>query len=299
MRTTAFRWFAIALIFAAGGVGVEAQTAATGADALQRQVEAIAEAGDIEGRRATIVARLESIGLQPQLEWFDPPQGRANRRGANVVADLPGDGSNVLLLGAHYDEVGGGQGVIDNGAGVAAVLELAERLTRVPLRNYRVRVALFDLEEAGLLGSRAMVRDSARTPLPDKYVNFDVFGYGDTFWAGALDADTPFPTALRKAAVEAGWEIVVDSLYPPSDHLSFRRTSTRSYSVSIVGGDEVRALLPMLRGERPSPSAAPPRTMQIIHTPGDTIDKLDSEAAARAVDVVEEALRLMDSAAAN
>jgi aminopeptidase S len=298
MHSTAVRYATLALVFLAAGLHAEAQTVATGADALQRQVEALAAPSDIESRRAAVIARLETVGLQPQLEWFDPPAGRADRRGANVVAHVSGTTADVLLLGAHYDQIGGGQGVIDNAAGVAVVLELAERFAREPLRNYTVRVALFDLEEAGLLGSRAMVRDSARSPLPRKYINFDVFGYGDTFWAGALNAGAPFPTALRASAAAAGWEIVVDSVYPPSDHLSFRRTSTASYSVSIVGGDEVKVMLPLMRGERPAtPPAAPPRTMQIIHTPEDSIDKLDADAAARALDVVEAAIRRMDAAA--
>jgi aminopeptidase S len=272
-----------------------AQTAATRTGQVQQQVESLAEPADIESRRAVIVKELEQLGLTPSLFWFDPPAARANRRGANVIAELPGAGVRTLLLGAHYDHIDLAQGVIDNAAGVVAVLQLAEALTRNPLHNFKVHVALFDLEENGLLGSRAMVSDSLRTPLPEKYLNFDVFGYGDALWLSAMEAATPIPMHMRSAAGGAGMTIVVDSLYPPSDHLSYRGTSTASYAVSLVEADDINAMLGAIR-ERRMP-VSPPRVMQIIHTPQDTLDKLDADAVARALEIVERAIREMDAAA--
>lgn len=263
--------------------------------AIRDQVEALATPSDIESRRAAIVGRLERIGLAPRLVWFDPPESaRVSRRGANVVADIRGTGTNVLLLGAHYDHVDLAQGVIDNAAGVAAVLQLAEAFAGNPLANFTVRVALFDLEEDGLLGSMAMVRDSARTPLPRKFLNFDVFGYGDSYWIGALDGAAPLPSALREAGMNAGLRVVVDSLYPPSDHLSFRGTSTASYAISILDEVEIAGLLERFRARDMNAGGAPPRIFQILHTEADTVDKLDATAVARALEAVERAIRRLD-----
>lgn len=275
----------------AGAQGIDHRTAE-----IQRQVEALATPSDIASRRAAIVERLERIGLAPKLVWFDPPVSpRVNRRGANITAEVPGSAADVLLMGAHYDHVGLAQGVIDNAAGVAAVLQLADAFARSPLANLRVRVALFDLEENGLLGSKAMVQDSARTPLPLKYLNFDVFGYGNAVWVGALDGAAPLPSALRDAAVEAGWEVYVDSLYPPSDHLSFRGTSTSSYSISIVDESDIHSVLEYFRTRGANTGAtAPPRIFQILHTDADTLDKLDAAAVARALESVERAIRRLD-----
>ena len=265
---------------------------------VRQLVETMAAADSIEGRRDAIVARLRAMKLEPQLVTFDPPSARASRRGTNIIARVPGPGSSTILLGAHYDRVARGRGVVDNAAGVAAVLELAEAFARQPLTRYAVEIALWDLEENGLLGSRARVADSVRVPLPQLYVNFDIFGYGDTFWIGAVNRDAEFPRRMEDAARAVGAPLTTDSLYPPSDHLSFRRTaSTESYAVSILSAEDLAKVLAMLRAGG-SPAGGPPPVMRIIHTDADTMDKLDAGAVARGVRVVEAAIRALDAAAA-
>lgn len=273
----------------------EAQSVTTRAGEIQSQVEALATPSDISSRRAAIIARLERIGLVPQIVWFEPPPSAGvSRRGANVVAEIGHASADVLLLGAHYDHVDRAQGVIDNAAGVAAVLQLAAAFASRPLANLTVRIALFDLEENGLLGSQAMMQDSARMPLPRKFLNFDVFGYGDAVWIGALDATAPLPSALRDAGVESGWHVVVDSLYPPSDHLSFRRTSTSSYAISILDSADIHSLLARFRARDMNAGGTAPRIFQILHTDADTMDKLDAAAVARALERIELAIRRLD-----
>jgi aminopeptidase S len=290
------RWAAALFIWLASAPASLAQSTAVGADAIQDQVQALATPADIETRRAAIVARFEGMGLEPRLVWFEPPP-RVSRRGANVIAEIAGNSSDVLLLGAHYDHVGLAQGVIDNAAGVAVVLQLAEALTRERLSHFTVRIALFDLEEDGLLGARAMVRDSVRTPLPHTFLNFDVFGYGESFWMGALDEKGSLPSALREAGTESGMEVVIDSLYPPSDHLAFRGTRTASYSLSLLESAEIHDLLTRFRARDMNAGGPPPRVFQIIHTAEDTLDKLDSAAVARGVEAVEQAIRKFDAVA--
>lgn len=263
---------------------------------IRQQVEAISVAEAIAGRRDAIVGRLRALGLEPELVWFDPPaQSRVERRGANILATIPGGPGETILLGAHYDRVERGRGVIDNGAGVAAVLDLAERLRRRPLENHTVRIAFFDLEEHGLLGSRALVGDSANRRLPGMFLNFDIFGYGDAFWIGAEDASAALPQALLTAGRAAGLGVVIDSMYPSSDHLSFRSTSTRSFAITLLDRGDIETLLARLRMRV---STGEVRVFSIMHTDADTIDKLDPSAVARGVDAVERALRELDAAAA-
>jgi Zn-dependent M28 family amino/carboxypeptidase len=59
-----------------------------------------------------------------------------------------------LLVGAHYDAVPGTPGADDNASGVAALLALAQYASDHPPRRPLWCVA-FDMEEYGLLGSRA------------------------------------------------------------------------------------------------------------------------------------------------
>jgi hypothetical protein len=269
---------------------------AQAAPRIRQLVAAIATADSIEGRREAIAARLRTMRLEPTLASFDPPaSARVGRRGTNVVARIPGGAGATILLGAHYDRVARGRGAIDNAAGVAAVLELAQAFVRQPLANHTVEIALWDLEERGLLGSRARVADSLGTPLPAIYINFDIFGYGDAFMIGTTNRDAPFVQRMQSAASAAGAPITIDSQYPPSDHLSFRPTATQSYAVSILSPEEVTGVLSLLRSG--APGGAPPRILTIIHTDGDTIDKLDAAAVARGVRIVEAAIRAVDAAA--
>ena len=75
----------------------------------------------------------------------------------NVIAETAsGDPNNVIVVGAHLDSVGVGAGINDNGSGSAAILEIAEQLSGVALRN-KIRFVWFSAEESGLLGSEAYV----------------------------------------------------------------------------------------------------------------------------------------------
>ena len=77
---------------------------------------------------------------------------------ANVVGEIPGSElpQEVVLLGAHLDSWDPGTGALDDGAGVAIVVEAARRIASLPRHPRRtVRVVLFANEEFGLSGARA------------------------------------------------------------------------------------------------------------------------------------------------
>ena len=96
----------------------------------------------------------------------------------NVIAETPsGDPDNVIVVGAHLDSVGVGAGINDNGSGSAGILEIAEQLSGVALRN-KIRFVWFSAEESGLLGSEAYV---ASLPAAERekiaaMLNFDMIG---------------------------------------------------------------------------------------------------------------------------
>jgi aminopeptidase YwaD len=94
---------------------------------------------------------------------------RSNAR--NVIGLRPGTRhDDVIVIGAHYDHLGWGQGgslagasvlaihngADDNASGTAAVLELAQWFSTQPTRHGLLFMA-FDAEELGLLGSRHWV----------------------------------------------------------------------------------------------------------------------------------------------
>ncbi len=98
--------------------------------------------------RNYITTELKKSGWKPKLERFG--------EGVNVVAERMGTDkkAGTILVGAHYDSVFQSPGADDNASGVAVVLEVA-RLLGIEATPRTLKLALFDKEEAGLLGSRA------------------------------------------------------------------------------------------------------------------------------------------------
>src|SRR5690606_9139103 len=86
--------------------------------------------------------------------------------GENLVATIPGalpEGERQrVVVGAHFDSWDLGQGALDNGLGVAQLLETARLLKRhVGTLLHTVELVWFDAEEVGLWGSRAYAKRHA------------------------------------------------------------------------------------------------------------------------------------------
>ena len=97
-----------------------------------------------------------------------------NRRTRNVIAERPGTGRKVAMIGAHLDSVQEGPGLNDNGSGVAVTLALAERL-----RGERgLRFGFWGAEELGLYGSRGYVESLSpqEREAISGYINLDMVG---------------------------------------------------------------------------------------------------------------------------
>jgi carboxypeptidase Q len=98
-----------------------------------------------------------TIEMNVENRFHDDPQNTYN-----ILADIPGTdkADEIVLLGGHWDSWHGGTGAADNAAGFVAMMEAMRILKASGLKMRRtVRVALWDGEEQGLLGSRAYVND--------------------------------------------------------------------------------------------------------------------------------------------
>ncbi len=78
----------------------------------------------------------------------------------NWILNLPGLDPHrpPILVGAHYDSVPGSPGADDNATGIAVLLELARAFAEQPGKS-PLRLAAFDLEESGFVGSGHYARD--------------------------------------------------------------------------------------------------------------------------------------------
>ncbi len=116
-----------------------------------------------EAVRGRIVDELTQLGYQPQIQTaFACAQFQNCATVNNVVARMDGterdvDSTGAVLLSAHYDSVPAGPGDSDDGAGMAAVLEIARALKALPAPRHPIVLLIDDGEEAGLLGAHAFV----------------------------------------------------------------------------------------------------------------------------------------------
>jgi Zn-dependent M28 family amino/carboxypeptidase len=166
---------------------------------------------------------------RPTQVRIDLSVARTRARAANVIADLPGRKSGVVLLGAHLDSVASGPGINDDGSGSALVLEVARQARRLHLRpRHGLRFAFWGGEELGLLGSTSYVQSLSAKQRRGilGVLNFDMVGSpnfgrivysGDGEPRGSLRINEAFHTyfAARGLPVEEA------SLDGSSDHTAF------------------------------------------------------------------------------
>jgi hypothetical protein len=107
------------------------------------------------------IARLIGKDVPVKIEVDVAAQFHENQDGFNIVANLPGGKKKdeVVIIGGHFDTWHGGTGATDNGIGCAVMMEVMRIFTALNLKMDRtVRIALWDAEEVGLVGSREYVK---------------------------------------------------------------------------------------------------------------------------------------------
>lgn len=129
----------------------------TGAMGYEAGVPPIPSAA-ISEEDADLIHRLLAYGEPVRVNFVLGCATLPDAESANVVADLRGreKPDEVVLIGAHLDSWDVGTGAIDDGAGVAIVMETMRILRALDLRPRRtIRAVLFTNEENGLRGGKA------------------------------------------------------------------------------------------------------------------------------------------------
>ncbi|HET9254159.1 MAG TPA: M20/M25/M40 family metallo-hydrolase, partial [Pseudonocardiaceae bacterium] len=111
-----------------------------------------------------VVGVLRGAGYDVSTPTYELSQGHSDDGSwatpRNVIAQTrSGDPGHVVMIGAHLDSVRNGPGIVDNGSGVAALLEIANHLGASPPVRNAIRFAFFGSEESGSQGSRSYVND--------------------------------------------------------------------------------------------------------------------------------------------
>jgi Zn-dependent M28 family amino/carboxypeptidase len=115
----------------------------------------------LEKTREYIVRELKSYGLNTTLDEFTDNTPRGKIKFKNVIAELPGESSNVIIIASHYDtklfEEFTFVGANDGGSSTGALLEIArvmaaenkpENQSAARKRKFTYWFVFFDGEEA-------------------------------------------------------------------------------------------------------------------------------------------------------
>ncbi len=198
----------------------------------------------------------------------------------NVAAYLPGETSEYVIVGAHYDHIGQGEqfsmassgsrtthpGADDNASGTAGLLELARLFTGRPRPRRGILFLAFTAEELGLLGSGYYIRHPM-LPLDSAVamVNMDMIGRvrDCKVYVGGAPAGSDLRQVLTRRLADADLDLDFSETigYGSSDHTAF--TARQIPALFFFSG---------LHGD--------------YHRPSDTWDKVTAQETARLLEYV-------------
>jgi hypothetical protein len=175
--------------------GVEVRLRAVKPELVKERIQGYR--GNDTQREATLKSFFESAGCSGEQLSEQPVKGLKQ---PNLLCVLQGDTDSVILIGAHYDHVDAGDGVVDNWSGASLLPSLYEGLN-TGKRRYTLVFAAFAGEEKGLIGSRYYVKNLS----PEKIkkiramICIDTLGLGPTeVWVSISDSE--LVTALANLA---------------------------------------------------------------------------------------------------
>ncbi len=161
------------------------------------------------------------------------------REGHNVIGYLPateGVTDKFVLVGAHYDHLGHGDGgdslagegdagkihpgADDNASGVSVVLEMIDALAKEK-RPRNVAIAFWSGEELGVIGSQAFVDKAVIDPKKiNAYLNLDMVGYvkDNKLTVQGIGSAPEWSSIVEKANMRPGFDLSLGrDPYLPTD----------------------------------------------------------------------------------
>jgi len=245
---------------------------------LMEDVKKIADKTNPE-RLEVLKGILSEMNIPFSVESFTAAgRGGANTVTVNNLLVSLGSGAGTIVIGAHYDKVSVGSGVIDNGCASIILTRLAKNLAQEKL-NHKIHIVWFDKEESGLVGSAQYVqayKDESITAM----INLDVDGYGDTIMLGPAVSGSfnqLFRTA-RLVCAENDINCILFPRYGGSDNISFQRAGIETISIGITTAPEAHQFWLSLNGGNDFQIQGSARIMSNMHSENDKIDLVEPQA---------------------
>ena len=142
--------------------------------------------GGDKQREATLKQFFADAGCDDQHLSEQPVHGSSL---PNILCMLPGSSDKVIIVGAHFDHVSKGDGVVDNWSGAALLPSLYETVKTEPRMHTYIFIGFTD-EEKGEVGSAFYVRHMTKEEVAATaaMVNMDTLGLGPTeVWGSHSD----------------------------------------------------------------------------------------------------------------
>jgi Zn-dependent M28 family amino/carboxypeptidase len=142
--------------------------------------------GDNKQREATLKQIFTEAGCEGQRLSEQSVKGSKQ---PNVICVLPGSSGKVIIVGAHFDRVSAGDGVVDNWSGASLLPSLYEAVKVEPRKHTYIFIGFTD-EEKGLVGSHFYVQQMTKEQVAatDAMVNMDTLGLAPSeVWATHSD----------------------------------------------------------------------------------------------------------------
>lgn len=149
----------------------------------------------------------------------------------NVVVVKKGKTAETVVIGAHFDKMGAGCGIIDNWTGIVILTNLYRTMKDLTTRKTYKFVA-FDKEELGLLGSAAMAGAIPKEKRADycAMVNFDSFGFSYPQALGNISSES-----LINLAAEVSEELKLPFSKAGIELASSDSESFRTRNIPAIG----------------------------------------------------------------
>jgi hypothetical protein len=213
-----------------------------------------------------LVHRLIAKGKRVRMHLVLTPKSLPDVASANVIAEIKGSElpDEIVLIGGHLDSWDLASGAIDNGSGVAMVMETMRVLKELGIRPKRtIRAVLFMNEENGLRGGRAYFDAVSKREELHKHIaaiESDAgastpIGFTSTLEGKSLDAVSGKTTVLQRIAAMT---------FTSSKHTGADTSPLTDAGIPGFG------FLP-----------DPRHYFDFHHTPADTLDKVDPKALAQ------------------
>ena len=143
-------------------------------------------AGNDAQRETTLKQLFSEAGCDGQNLAEQPVKGS---KLPNLICKLQGSTDKTIIVGAHFDHVPRGDGVVDNWSGASLLPSLYEAVKGEPRKHTYIFISFTD-EERGEVGSRFYAQHMSKEEVAatDAMVNLDTLGLAPTeIWASHSD----------------------------------------------------------------------------------------------------------------